>query len=225
MTARNRLALGGAKHLGPMWPGAARHVQGESLKAVGLSCWQVSNPRLPAPIAGAAFESRPARTIAMNAHTPDLHERHGRQVALDACPVAAIARRFAHLEDEDAKIQNTFGRPDQQRMKDEMLSQELLDCADQLGQQAEWLEACTLEGVYFQALQLGRVAREIVDEATQDPSDGFHVARLSRRFNRLQHLVLDGLERLGGFDGADYGKRHLTLSMPQFREVLEHLRA
>jgi hypothetical protein len=39
-------ALGGATTLA-IWPGAARHVQSESLKAVDLSHWQVSTPRLP----------------------------------------------------------------------------------------------------------------------------------------------------------------------------------
>jgi hypothetical protein len=81
------------------------------------------------------------------------------------------------------------------------------------------MRAESLEGVYFQALHLGSLAREL----TAAELSGIDRDHVRDQFEHLMHLTLTSLERLGGFDGAHYGKAHKTLRMSEFETVLSIL--
>lgn len=142
----------------------------------------------------------------MNAHTP---------VALRPCRVADIAAQYELLERADAELVGSRQAPD--GLNEGWLGQQIRDRIEALALQAEWVEAESLAGIYFQTLLLGVVTREIAEH--EDP--GSHeYAHLVRRMERLNNLILAGMERVGDFEGELFGKRHLALRQAEFRSVL-----
>lgn len=157
----------------------------------------------------------------MNAHTPrqlDAISASDASPLAAACPVARLGRRFNLLQNTDRELAN--GETPQDRL--ELINQQrfgiqLMAASEAISAQAEWVRPQSLEGVYFQMLHLGSLMRELAEEGIGSTEK----ARLTLRFERLNHLALNGMERLGGFDGADYGKNHKTLFMTGFEYALE----
>ena len=160
----------------------------------------------------------------MNAHTPRPRAILGavfasaRPAAL-SCPVAALARRYAALEDRERELNDepAFEGASDQRSDLEIgdLSRQLWDACDAIAAQVQWIPPESLEGVYFQFLHLGGLLREI----TETDAPGAERDGLIRSFHRLNSLALEGLERLGGFDGAAFGKRGKALGRRHFDAV------
>jgi hypothetical protein len=137
----------------------------------------------------------------------------------DQCPVARLGRRFVVIQDRDRDLGEAPPAGHLANLECDRQMRQLMAAADMISAQVEWMHAESLEGVYFQALHLGSLAREL----TATELTGLDRDRVRDQFDRLMHLTLTGMERLGGFDGAQYGKAHKTLHMIEFETVLSIL--
>jgi hypothetical protein len=144
----------------------------------------------------------------MNAH---VSRRPIAALALgSACPAETLARRWAAVwarrdELEAGATTTDHGFPEREE-------EQLRELAGVLEQQLEWVRPESLAGVYAQFLQLGGLARELFDN-----DDPHTQEQLLRRFNRLNGLALEGLERLAGINGDVLGKRDKTVRSREFQ--------
>ncbi len=153
------------------------------------------------------------------AMTPRAHAitAPGPAPAAAACPVAALARRFTQVQDHDREISQADRDDASKRYHLDRLGLELIDASDQLAAAAEWSAPQSAEGIYFQLLCILSETRELGDVNM----DSFERVRVLRKIARLGALALNGLEAIGGFDGADYGKRHKTTNMDGFETAMK----
>ncbi len=163
----------------------------------------------------------------MNAHTP-------RRLAADQpallssavspaaalCPVAALGLTFTQLEDRGRDLAEADQPADARAQKrEDQLASQIVQASDMISARVEWTQAQSLEGIYFQTLHL----RSLVRDLAEGEGDAIDRDQLFARFERLNALILEGLERLGRFDGSLYGKAHKTVAACEFAEVLNLL--
>jgi hypothetical protein len=145
----------------------------------------------------------------MNAHSPRRPIAAG-ELTAQACPAESIARDIATLQRRIAENDQAVPKANAVRGAQDLLERQLMDRIDVLQHQLEWVQPHSLAGVYAQLLQL----QDLAHQAALEVADADEREDLVRRFDRLNALALDGLERLAGVDGDKLGKRDQLYPAP-----------
>jgi len=132
------------------------------------------------------------------------------------CPAETLAREIASAELALAEIDLAETQDVIVVAHARALERQFIDYISMKEAQLEWVRARTLSGVYAQALQL----RGLMDDAQDEPGSVDSEAA-ARRFERLNDLVIEGLERVGGLDGDALGKRIKTVRGGAFEQVMK----